>query len=99
MLLLGYGRLSVREVMRYAIGYARDGYPVLPGVTAGITSLAQVFRQHGPSPAEIYLGDGVPVPLGFFLSTRAMFTLTPSLPTTPAPGKRPCRCRELGCGP
>ena len=30
LLLLGHGRLSLGEIMHYAIGYARAGYPVLP---------------------------------------------------------------------
>ena len=31
LLLAAHGRLPLREVMEYAIGYARDGYPVVPG--------------------------------------------------------------------
>ena len=38
LLLAAHGRLRLREVMEYAIGYARDGYPVLPGISAGIAS-------------------------------------------------------------
>jgi gamma-glutamyltranspeptidase / glutathione hydrolase len=46
--------------MEYAIGYARDGYPVLPGISAGIASVAAAFRDHWPTSAEVYLADGVP---------------------------------------
>src|ERR1035437_4607222 len=61
MLLLGrYGKLPLREVMEYAIGYARDGYPVLPTPSATIAAVAGTFRDHWPSSAEIYLADGVP---------------------------------------
>jgi gamma-glutamyltranspeptidase / glutathione hydrolase len=62
LLLQRYGRLSLRDVMRYAIGYAREGYPVLPGASAGIASVARLFRDHWPSSAETYLADGVPSP-------------------------------------
>src|SRR5262249_59843358 len=48
------------EVMGYAIGYAREGYPVVPGISAGIASVAGAFREHWPSSAEVYLADGVP---------------------------------------
>ncbi|HEX9541112.1 MAG TPA: gamma-glutamyltransferase family protein [Streptosporangiaceae bacterium] len=62
LLLQRYGRLGLRDVMQYAIGYARDGYPMLPGASAGIASVAGLFRDHWPSSAEIYLADGVPSP-------------------------------------
>src|SRR5215475_11127951 len=62
LLLAAHGRLRLREVMEYAIGYARLGYPVLPGISAGIASVADAFREHWPTSAEIYLADGVPAP-------------------------------------
>jgi gamma-glutamyltranspeptidase / glutathione hydrolase len=62
LLLAAHGRLRLREVMEYAIGYARDGYPVLPGISAGIASVADAFRGHWPSSAGIYLANGVPAP-------------------------------------
>jgi gamma-glutamyltranspeptidase / glutathione hydrolase len=60
MLLLQRGRLTLREVMRYAIGYARDGYPMLASASATIASVAEMFREHWPSSAEIYLDGGPP---------------------------------------
>jgi gamma-glutamyltranspeptidase/glutathione hydrolase len=62
LLLAAHGRLRLREVMGYAIGYARQGYPVVPGISAGIASVADAFREHWPSSAETYLADGVPGP-------------------------------------
>jgi gamma-glutamyltranspeptidase/glutathione hydrolase len=62
LLLQRYGRLGLRDVMQYAIGYARDGYPMLPGASAGIASVATLFRDHWPTSAETYLADGVPRP-------------------------------------
>ena len=55
-----HGRLPLREVMKYAVGYARDGYPVTAGVSAGIAAAERLFREHWPSSAEVYLGGGVP---------------------------------------
>ena len=60
LLLQRHGRMPLREVMKYAIGYARDGYPVAAGVSAGIASAEQLFREHWPTSAEAYLGGGVP---------------------------------------
>ena len=60
LLLQRHGRMRLRDVMRYAIGYARDGYPMTAGVSAGIAAAEPVFREHWPSSAEVYLGGGVP---------------------------------------
>ena len=62
LLLQRYGSLALREVMEYAIGYARDGYPMLPTASAAIAAVAGTFRVHWPTSAEIYLADGVPAP-------------------------------------
>ena len=60
LLLQRYGRLRLRDVMRYAIGYAADGYPMLPGASAAIDAMAETFARHWPTSAEIYLADGTP---------------------------------------
>src|SRR5689334_22353152 len=45
MLLLGrYGTMRPRDVLQYAIGYARDGYPMLPSASAAIEASASNFR-------------------------------------------------------
>jgi gamma-glutamyltranspeptidase/glutathione hydrolase len=60
LLLAEHGSLRLREVMQYAIGYAADGYPVVPGLSSAIGSAAGVFAEHWPTSAEIYLRDGAP---------------------------------------
>ena len=62
LLLQRYGQMRLRDVMQYAIGYARDGYPMTAGVSAGIAAAEPVFRDHWPTSAEIYLAGGVPTP-------------------------------------
>jgi gamma-glutamyltranspeptidase/glutathione hydrolase len=62
LLLEQYGTLPLRDVMEYAIGYAADGYPMLPTASAAIAGVADTFRAHWPTSAEIYLADGVPAP-------------------------------------
>jgi gamma-glutamyltranspeptidase/glutathione hydrolase len=63
MLLLDrYGTLPLRQVMQYAIGYAEDGYPMLPAASAAIAAVEQTFRDHWPTSAEIYLAGGAPAP-------------------------------------
>ena len=62
MRLLGHGLLPLREVMEYAIGYARDGYPMLATASATIDAVSGLFRDHWPTSAEIYMDGGVPAP-------------------------------------
>jgi len=61
-LLSGYGTLTLRDVARFAIGYARDGYPMLPTAAATIRTLEPTFRDHWHGSAATYLADGVPAP-------------------------------------
>jgi len=62
LLLERYGTLPLREVLQYAIGYASDGYPMLPAASAAIAAVADTFGVHWPSSAEVYLAGGVPAP-------------------------------------
>ena len=55
LLLRDFGTWELAEVLAPAIGYARDGYPVVPGIVAGIRGVEQLFREEWPSSAEIYL--------------------------------------------
>jgi len=67
LLLREYGTLRLRDVMGYAIGYAASGYPLLPAISWGIASVAELFRDHWPSSAEVYLPDGhLPAPGSLF---------------------------------
>ncbi len=62
LLLERHGTLPLRDVLEYAIGYASDGYPMLPSASEAIGGVAGTFREHWPSSAEVYLADGVPAP-------------------------------------
>jgi gamma-glutamyltranspeptidase / glutathione hydrolase len=67
LLLREFGTLGLRDVMGYAIGYAAGGYPLLPAISWGIASVAELFREHWPSSAEVYLPGGqVPAPGSLF---------------------------------
>jgi len=61
-LLEQYGTLWLRDVLQYAIGYAADGYPLLPAASATIEAMASLFTQHWPTSADIYLTVGTPAP-------------------------------------
>jgi gamma-glutamyltranspeptidase / glutathione hydrolase len=58
LLLERYGTLRLRDVMEYAIRYAKDGYPMLDTASAAIAAVAGTFREHWPSSAAVYLPGG-----------------------------------------
>ena len=72
LLLREYGTLRLRDVLGYAIGYASAGYPLVPAISWSIASVADLFREHWHSSAEVYLtGGGVPAP-GTLFANRAL---------------------------
>ena len=63
LMLREFGTFRLRDVLGYAISYAAGGYPMLPAISWGIASVAELFRDYWPSSAEIYLPGGrVPAP-------------------------------------
>lgn len=70
MELLGrHGTMRVGDVLGYAIGYARGGFPLVPRMSAAIDSVAGLFREHWPTSARVWLRDGrAPAPGSRFAS-------------------------------
>jgi len=58
LLLRDFGTLSPADVLQPALGYAEDGYPVVPGIRRKIAELEELFRTEWPESARLYL----PVP-------------------------------------
>ncbi|WP_179380746.1 gamma-glutamyltransferase family protein [Jannaschia marina] len=58
LMLRDHGTMTLRDVMAPAIGYARDGHPVLPRVANTIAGLAEYFAEHWPSSAEVWTPGG-----------------------------------------
>ena len=54
LLLRDFGTLGLDDVLEQAIGYAEQGYPVIPGMTATIERTEPLLRTW-PSSAELYL--------------------------------------------
>jgi gamma-glutamyltranspeptidase / glutathione hydrolase len=72
LLLREYGTLRLRDVLGYAIGYARSGYPLVPAISWSIASVADLFREHWHTSAEVYLpGGSAPAP-GALFTNRAL---------------------------
>lgn len=75
-LLARYGTWHLADVARYAIGYARDGFPLVPQAAATIAAVADMFRAHWPASAATWLPDGVvPAPMTRFANPALAATL------------------------
>ena len=58
------GTCTVPEVLEHAITYAGAGYPLLPTAAGAIETVRDLFADHWPSSAEVYLADGRAPPAG-----------------------------------
>ncbi|MBT6138146.1 MAG: gamma-glutamyltransferase family protein [Rhodospirillaceae bacterium] len=59
-MLRDYGTMGLADVLSPAIGYARDGYPVVARVSATVDTVHQLFAEHWPTSAAIWLPNGKP---------------------------------------
>src|SRR2546423_11566288 len=66
-LLRDYGTMRLADVLMPAIGYARNGYPLVERICATIDTVKDLFKEHWPTSAAVYLRDGkVPKPGSYF---------------------------------
>ena len=59
-LLRDYGTMRITDVLSPAIGYARNGYPLVERICATIDTVKDLFREHWPTSAALYLPGGKP---------------------------------------
>jgi gamma-glutamyltranspeptidase/glutathione hydrolase len=59
LLLEQFGSWRLDEVLAFAIGYAEDGYPVVPGITMVIERVEELLREW-PGSADLYLPAPAP---------------------------------------
>ncbi len=63
VMLRDHGTMTLAEVMAPAIGYARDGYPLVAGAAGAVASVAELFTREWPSSAALWLPVGkLPMP-------------------------------------
>jgi gamma-glutamyltranspeptidase / glutathione hydrolase len=58
LMLERFGTWRLADVLEFAIGFAKNGFPVIPSISRIIGSVEEVFRTQWPSSAEVFL----PVP-------------------------------------
>ncbi|QQB15206.1 gamma-glutamyltransferase family protein [Brevibacterium casei] len=62
-LLEDHGTWELAEVLAYAIDYAENGHPVLARVAGTIERVQELFTDHWPTSAELWMPDGrIPEP-------------------------------------
>ena len=70
MILRDRGTMRLRDVLEPALGYARNGHPIVERACATIATVKQLFTEHWPTSAAVYLlGGKVPAPGTLFRNT------------------------------
>ncbi|WP_394835492.1 gamma-glutamyltransferase family protein [Pendulispora rubella] len=70
ILLRDYGTKPLRKVLRYALAYARHGFPIVPRITETIEAVSELFSAHWPTSAAHWLpGGAAPAPGTRFANT------------------------------
>jgi gamma-glutamyltranspeptidase/glutathione hydrolase len=71
-LLRDYGTMSLPELIAPALGYAENGYPLVPRIRDTIATVAELFRREWPSSAAVYLPGGSPPVPGRLFHNRTL---------------------------
>jgi gamma-glutamyltranspeptidase/glutathione hydrolase len=70
-ILRDYGTMRLRDVLEPAIGYARNGHPIVERATATIQTVKKLYQDHWPTSAAVYLpGGNVPKPGTLFTNPQ-----------------------------
>ncbi|HYH33998.1 MAG TPA: gamma-glutamyltransferase, partial [Nocardioides sp.] len=58
LMLRDHGTMRLRDVLQYAVGYARHGFPVLPSISETIGRVAGLLTDHWPTSRDVWLPGG-----------------------------------------
>ncbi len=87
LLLRDFGTISLRRALEPAIAFAERGFPLVPNISHTIAAVQELFTQHWPSSAAIWLPQGqVPAPGTLFRSPALAATYRRILETAEAAG-------------
>jgi gamma-glutamyltranspeptidase/glutathione hydrolase len=63
LVLRDYGTMRLRDVLEPSLGYAENGHPLVERACSTIATVKELFREHWPTSAAVYLPGGeVPAP-------------------------------------
>ena len=87
LLLRDYGTFKLRDVLGYAIGYAENGFPLVPRIVATIIPAIEYFKTEWPSSGAVWLDKGeAPHPAKPFRTPAIAETYTRILAAAEASG-------------
>jgi gamma-glutamyltranspeptidase/glutathione hydrolase len=72
LLLRDYGTMRLSDVLTPAISYARNGHPIVERACATIAIVEDLFRDHWPTSAAVYLPDGQAPQPGSMFTNRTL---------------------------
>ena len=72
LMLRDHGTMRPADVLEAAIGYAENGYPVVPQIVNTIDAVRDFFEAEWPSSAAIYLKNGAPPKAGALFRNPAL---------------------------
>ena len=72
MMLRDFGTMRLAEVLAPAIGYAQNGHPLLERTNSTIGTVAQLFREHWPTSAAVYLPGNTVPPAGSLFANKTL---------------------------
>ncbi len=76
LMLRDWGTWELKDVLDYAIGYARNGVPIVPRISATIEGVRPLFEAEWPTSAAVFLPHGrVPAPHSLFARPALADTL------------------------
>ena len=58
LVLRDYGTMRLRDVLEPSIGYAQNGHPIVERACATISTVKNLFQEHWPTSAAVYLPGG-----------------------------------------
>ena len=79
LLLRDHGTWELADVLAYAIGYARDGHPLVAGAAATIARVAELFLDDWTTSADLWMPGGQPPAAGQIVYNRAYAAVLDSL--------------------
>ena len=71
LLLRDHGTWELSDVLAYAVGYARDGHPLVAGAAATIARVAALFRDDWTTSAALWMPNGEPPVAGTIVRNPA----------------------------
>ena len=74
LMLREFGTWTLGDVLEFAIGFAENGFPVVPRISTTIAFVERMFRDEWTTSADVFLRDGVPPAGALFRNPDAAAT-------------------------